>query len=364
MTHLNTIELKRISIRVIKDNQAASGAYPASPTFSQYGYSWLRDGMWIAYSMDFAGEHESATAFHTWAGRTILRYEKQIQALLPKIDQQQLTKEADYLPTRFTLDSDLGQDEWPDFQLDGYGAWLWGAVQHCQQYNKRLWHTLRPAIHLIVKYLEALWHLPNYDCWEEFRDEIHLSTLGAIYGGLRAVQTMEPALITSGLPERIQQFALEKGVASEGHFMKFLGNPAVDASLLWLAIPFQLVPVDDPRFLRTLEKIERDILHPEGGLYRYHADTYFGGGKWLLLTCWLAWTYLERNLPEKARELLAWVEQQATSTGDMPEQTHQHPLDASYYQPWVERWGTSACPLLWSHAMYLIVLMKLEAFET
>ncbi len=360
MSSLKTHDLKRISIQVIKDNQAPSGAYAASPTFSQYGYSWLRDGMWIAHSMDCVGEHESATRFHQWVGHTILRYEGQIQALLAKQARQEPLEETDYLPTRFTLDSKLGQDEWSDFQLDGYGAWLWGVVQHCQQHNEMLWQTLRPAVGLIVQYLEALWHLPNYDCWEEFRNEIHPSTLGALYGGLRAIQSIDAVLVTSDLPDRIQAFVLEKGIAPEGHFMKFLGNHEVDANLLWLAVPYNLVDVDDPRFLKTLAKIERDIHHSEGGVYRYCADTYFGGGEWLLLTSWLAWTYLQLNRAEEAQKLIAWVEQQATSSGEMPEQTHQHPLKAAYYQPWVDRWGTSACPLLWSHAMYLIVLTKMN----
>jgi hypothetical protein len=27
-------------------------------------------------------------------------------------------------------------------------------------------------------------------------------------------------------------------------------------------------------------------------------------------------------------------------------------------EPWIERWGPSAKPLLWSHAMYLIMEME------
>ncbi len=361
MTYLDTLNLTQVSIKIITDNQALSGAYVASPTFSQYGYSWLRDGMWIAHSMDCVGEYASATRFHQWVAHTIMRYEPQIHALLGKISRQESLLETDYLPTRFTLDSDFGEEEWPNFQLDGYGAWLWGAVQHCQQHNPVLWAELRPAVSLIVQYLGALWHLPNYDCWEEFRNEIHLSTLGALYGGLSAVHSIDPALVAPQLPQAIQQFALDNGVAPDGHFMKFFGNPAVDANLLWLVLPYRLVASDDPRFMRTLQKIERDIHYPYGGVYRYGADTYFGGGEWLLLTCWLAWIYVELGRIDEARALIVWVEKQATPTGDMPEQTHEHPLDASHYQPWVDKWGTSANPLLWSHAMYLIVLTHLKA---
>lgn len=354
------LNLRQVSIDIIKANQHPSGAYVASPTFSQYGYSWLRDGMWIAHSMDCVGEHASATAFHRWASNTLLRYQSKIERLVEKIDQGEAIEETDYLPTRFTVDSAMAHDDWPNFQLDGYGAWLWGAVQHCQRYNPDLWQEIRPAIAVTMQYLQALWQSPNYDSWEEFREEIHISTLATLYGGLKAVYEYDPSLFATRWFEVIREFILENGVSGDGHFMKFLGNANVDANLMWLALPYGVVDVHDERYQRTLEKIERDIHYPDGGVYRYQADTYFGGGEWLLLTCWLAWVYLELDRVDEARQLLKWVETQASPAGDMPEQVAGHLLDPSYYQGWVDRWGESACPLLWSHAMYLIVLTMLE----
>lgn len=355
--------LKRRSIQIIRDNQSPTGAFVASPTFSQYGYSWLRDGMWIAHSMDAVGEHASAAAFHRWVGRTMVRHEAHINALLGKLNRNEPVTDTDFLPTRFTLDGGFGSDDWTDFQLDGYGAWLWGVVQHCRKHHASLWDEVRPAVRLTVRYLEALWQMPNYDCWEEFRTEIHIATLAALYAGLAAVQSLDPALVPEGLINRIQAYTIEQGVSPDGHFIKFLGNPNVDASLLWVALPFNLVDVNDARFLQTVKKIEQDILRPGGGVYRYRADTYFGGGEWLLLTCWLAWVYIRLNRRGEAQRLLAWVERQANASGEMPEQVTAFALDPSYFQPWVARWGDPACPLLWSHAMYLIVQTELDAFE-
>ena len=356
------IDLKQASINVIKANQTASGAYVASPTFSQYGYSWLRDGTWIAYSMDCIGEHSSATAFHRWVAKTLHRYETQVADLIRKVEQNITLVEADYLPTRFTVDSDLGQEDWPNFQLDGYGAWLWGAVEHCTHHNPQLWEEICPAIEITVSYLNTLWQSPNYDCWEEFRDEIHIATLGALHGGLQAVADYDNKLVPTGLLDDIKQYILKNGVAESGHFMKFLGNPNVDSSLLWLAVPFGVVDVNDEHFQKTLEKIEQDIQSPDGGVYRYQKDTYFGGGEWLLLTCWLAWVYLKQERLADAQALITWVESQAKSNGDMPEQVANNLLDASYYQGWVDQWGESASPLLWSHAMYLIVVTAMEKY--
>jgi GH15 family glucan-1,4-alpha-glucosidase len=142
--------------------------------------------------------------------------------------------------------------------------------------------------------------------------------------------------------------------------MKFLGNDAVDANLLWLAMPYNLVDVDDKRFAKTLAKIKRDIQYPGGGVYRYAADTYYGGGEWILLSAWLGWVYIELGQLDKARVLLNWIEVQAKANGELPEQVSEHLLDSSYHAEWEERWGRAACPLLWSHAMYLILESKLE----
>ncbi|NJL94935.1 MAG: hypothetical protein HC915_15055 [Anaerolineae bacterium] len=225
------------SLAVIRAGQHASGAYVASPTFSQYGYSWLRDGTWIAYAMDLAGDHASASAFYRWVGRALEGQAARIERLLASLERGETPAEQDYLPTRFTLAGCAEENSlWWDFQLDGYGTWLWGAVAHIEQTGDlALWAVLSGAVELTLRYLGALWQAPNYDCWEEHRQHIHPATLAAIYGGLRAVQRLEPARIPAGWPEAIRAYVLEKAIAPAGHVMKFLGNPVVDASLLWLA---------------------------------------------------------------------------------------------------------------------------------
>ena len=66
-----TNDLFSRSIEIIKANQAAGGAYMASPNFEQYHYCWFRDGAYTAYAMDLAGEHESAARFYDWAAGNI-----------------------------------------------------------------------------------------------------------------------------------------------------------------------------------------------------------------------------------------------------------------------------------------------------
>ncbi|HML21435.1 MAG TPA: glycoside hydrolase family 15 protein [Aggregatilinea sp.] len=355
------MNLIQSSIEIIRAGQAPSGAYVASPTFSQYGYAWLRDGAWVAYGMDCAGLHDSSRAFYVWAGRTLVKHEDRLNALLDKLAQGETPDETDYLPTRFTLDGDLGMDFWWDFQLDGYGTWLWGLAEHVKLTgDTALWDASVPAIRLTVRYLAALWSSPNYDCWEEARDQIHTSTLAAIYGGLIAVRAVDSALVPDGLLEQIRTYTLEHCLAPEGYLQKTHENPAVDASLLWTAVPYGLVDARDPIFARTLAKIERDLLVPGGGVYRYAADTYYGGGEWILLTAWLAWMYVELGRIDEARGLMRWIEAQANEAGELPEQVADHMRDASYYPEWEAKWGSPASPLLWSHAMVLVVHSLLD----
>jgi GH15 family glucan-1,4-alpha-glucosidase len=104
----------------------------------------------------------------------------------------------------------------------------------------------------------------------------------------------------------------------------------------------------------TVERIVVDLCRG-GGAHRYAADTYYGGGEWILLTAWLGWHYAERGERERAEALLGWVESQAGTDGTLPEQVPVHLNDPVFYAPWRKQWGEIADPLLWSHAKYIIL---------
>jgi GH15 family glucan-1,4-alpha-glucosidase len=111
----------------------------------------------------------------------------------------------------------------------------------------------------------------------------------------------------------------------------------------------------DPLIRTSVARIESDLRCNRGGVYRYLADTYYGGGEWLLLAAWLGWYYAETGDIDQAEELRHWVEDQADPSGQMPEQVSSHLLSPSHYEEWEKRWGPIANPLLWSHAMYIIL---------
>jgi GH15 family glucan-1,4-alpha-glucosidase len=307
-------KLYQRSIEIILKNQSSNGAFVASPNFPTYHFCWFRDSSFVAYAMDLAGQHKSAYRFHQWAAERINERESQILASIEKARAGETLQENDILHTRYRLDGLPDEPGlWPNFQLDGFGTWIWALQEHIQMTKQEIPTSWGKAADLVADYLSSLWSLPCYDCWEEFPDHVHPHTLAAIYGGLKAHTKLSnvnhgPAL------DAIREYLFANAV-EHGHFVKFSGSPEVDASLLGLAVPYGVVTPDDPRMLRTIEKIEQTLLH-EGGLHRYASDTYYGGGVWTLLSAWLGWYYhelakcnpsLARTSLEKSAALKVWI---------------------------------------------------------
>lgn len=352
------IDLFQRSIEIILQNQSPTGAYLASPNFATYQYCWFRDGAFIAYAMNLAGEHDSAYRFHDWAATAVNRRAGLVKRAIEKAQRNEALDPSDILDTRFTVEGEAGHEEWPNFQLDGLGTWLWALAQHRQLSQKPLPEEWLQAAGLVAGYLSALWRYPCFDCWEEFPDKVHMHTLAAIYAGLQAHTSLSGTEHESRLAA-IKEFIDKEGV-SQGHFVKYAGTDQVDASLLGLATPYKVVGPGDPLMQATIVQIEA-TLRRGGGVHRYAADTYYGGGAWVLLTAWLGWYYTQTGAIHKALAAKKWVEDQADDLGNMPEQVPVALNDPTYYEPWRERWGDIASPLLWSHAKYIILSVAIRA---
>lgn len=352
------IDLFQQSKEIILENQSKTGAYVAGPTVPDYRYCWFRDGSFIAYAMDLVGEHGSAHAFHHWASSTVNRYEHIVEKAVNKAEKGERLTGTEILPARYTLDGKIKEDEWPNFQLDGYGTWLWALSEHAQRTNitdqPSFWEK---AIRLVVMYLGGLWNLPNYDCWEENGDKIHPYTLGAIYAGLTAAANLVGGLRVEGAKKKIKETILQQGQA-DGYFTKHLNHHAIDASLIGLSTPYRVVPPTMPVMKKTAELIKNE-LRGNGGVHRYKYDTYYGGGEWLLLAAWLGWYATEVGREPLAKELLAWIQDQADGKGNLPEQVPVNLIEPSQLERWKEERGEIAKPLLWSHAKYLILYKHL-----
>jgi GH15 family glucan-1,4-alpha-glucosidase len=314
--------------------------------------------------MSRAGQVWSAEAFFGWCARVLVDRRDQVEALIARRAAGESIPPGEFLHTRFTLDGRDSDAAWENFQLDGYGAWLWALGAHRRRHGRPVAPFLEGAS-LSARYVATFHDYPSYDWWEEYPEYRHTSTLAAMEAGLRAVAgwpQIEPELRTRArdAADAIGT-AIRSDAAGRGSFGKWLGSAEVDGSLLALATPFEIVAADDPLMVATVARIEADLVH-SGGVHRYGTDTFYGGGEWLLLAGLLGSYRLARGDAPGAIRQLEWIAGHATADGDLPEQVADHLLDPSWQQPWLDRWGPVATPLLWSHAMYLTLALETGTF--
>jgi GH15 family glucan-1,4-alpha-glucosidase len=347
-----------VSLGVIRAGQPPSGAYVAAPSFPTYQFSWFRDGAFIAYAMQLSGDPDSARRFHEWAISVIRQEADQAEAAIARSIAGLPPSDGACLRARYPAYGAVGDDTWPNFQLDGYGIWLWSLHAYVSAGHRPL-PGMAGAVDLVGRYLGQLWQTPCFDCWEEHGDEVHISTLAAIYGGLASAAALMESSKLAAQAAAVREFVLEYGTV-DGRLRKHLGTELLDGSLLWAATPFRLIEPSHPIMRRTVNELVASLTGPSGGIRRYVGDTYYGGGEWILLTAHLGWYWSEAGEPERARQALQWVESAADTNGYLAEQVLDGAQFPSRIREWTARWGAVANPLLWSHAAYLILRHSLQ----
>jgi GH15 family glucan-1,4-alpha-glucosidase len=348
-------DLVSASRRVLLDGQAPSGAIIASPSFATYRFAWLRDGSYCAMALDALGETEAAARFHRWVADVVHRMHDRVDLVVQARAAGRTPDQAVMLPTRYTLEGEEepeAVEEWPNFQLDGYGTWLFALDRHLG--DRPTPPELRPGIEDAARYLAATWQLPCYDYWEEYGDRQHTSTLASVVAGLRAAARRLGDAAYASVADQVWDTMLGSCLHG-GRFAKGPQDARVDASLLSLALPFRLLPPDDPRIVDTVAAIRSDLVPRSGGVRRYLGDSYYGGGSWILLTCWLGWYAVvsgDRPGFQAARD---WTAAHAGAGLTLAEQVLDEVQHPEFVEPWVQRWGPVADPLLWSHAKYVLM---------
>lgn len=349
----------RRSVDAILRNQSKNGAIIASPDFAEYEFCWLRDGSFNAYALDCASEHAAASRYHLWVNRAVTGIAQTIDDVIDAHQRGETLSPLEMPPARFALDGTVVVDDWPNFQIDGYGTWLWSLGQHLDLTG----HSEVPAeyvdsVRRVARYLAAFAFSPCYDVWEENGDAQHTSTLASVYGGLMAAGRM---LLDESYLDRAESVkaSVKEGAERHGYFVKSSASDDVDASCLWLTTPFGVVDSDDEHFATTVALIE-ERLTLNGGIRRYSTDVYFGSGAWPVLTGSLGWHYASRGNRDSAERCRAWIAEHFDANGLLGEQFDGEDRDYEHYHEWVKRWGPPAKDLMWSHAMYIVLNVALD----
>lgn len=348
------MDLFTSSVKIIKKYQSDSGAYIASPNLAVYNYSWFRDGSWIAYAMLISGEIDSSEKFHDWCSNVIVNHKKKILRAIKK-HKNGVSIGRDFIHARYTIDGKEVRKSWGEFQLDGLGIWLWSLYYFIKNTHKKKENWLK-ATGFVCDYLKEIWKTPCNDLWEENPKKIHTSTLASIYGGLKCFSNIFPEKRLEETCKEIKEFIFKNNLYKD-RLTKFLGSKEIDASLIMCSIPFNVFYSNEFIMKKTISEIVNELRITKG-LRRYKNDSFYGGGEWIILACLIGLYYLDIGKIKYAEEILVWIENQKDENNYLPEQIN--PINKSEFINWKNKWGKPANPLLWSHAMYIILKTSLQ----
>ena len=348
------------SVAAILACQDASGAIMASPDFSQYQFCWLRDASFVAYALDRSGEHAATARYHRWVAAAVAGIGAQIDTAVQRRLAGQPLDRAELPPCRFGLDGSVAADDWPNFQVDGYGTWLWALREHLRRTGTSITAEtgLRDTVIRVARFVAAFALDACYDVWEENGDGVHVSTLACVYGGLLAAADLLGDQTLASRAREVQSH-VRMTAAAAGRLAKSSVSSEVDASMIWLATPFGLMDSQDPLYTAALAEITSQLRY-DGGIRRYPSDTFFGGGAWPVLTASLGWHAAATGDRAAAEQSLAWIAGHIDAAGRLGEQFGGERRQPAYYREWVDRWGHPARELAWSHAMYVVLSLELE----
>jgi GH15 family glucan-1,4-alpha-glucosidase len=318
-------EVIQRSALILKSLQTApTGAIAAAATTSlpeqvggsrnwDYRFSWIRDSYFSVRSLARLGFVKEANGFRRFIERSSHSSPDGLQTLFGVYGERRLHEY-----TIHDLDGyhgskpvRVGNEASTQLQLDMYGllvdlAWLW----HKKGISPSKDHWL--FLEHIVDYTITKWRHPDQGIWEmrgKARHFVYSKTLCwvAIDRGIKIAKDLGfqvPLDKWKKERESIRQEIEEKGYDSKnGVFIQAYGYPYMDAALLLLPM-FGFVSYDDERFVRTLEKIQKEL--NQGGLLRRYPngnDELEGDdGVFIACTFWLVVCLTKQGKIKQAKE--------------------------------------------------------------
>lgn len=307
-----------------------------------YTYCWPRDAAWGCLALDRARYHHLSTETFEFFSKI-------------------LTHRGNFLH-KYTPAGDFGST-WhpvPMTQIDETGLPLY-ALYYNWKIAKNIWTVgryyrtlIQPAADYLIKNLdETGLPTPSFDLWEERRG-VHTYSACTVYAGLYGASELARTLgdyarapTWAQAAGRVKQAVRDRLYdEKEQRFGRSLNDSTLDASsfAVWY---FGILPPEEPRVVRTMQAIEKELIRPNGGVARYLHDRYYGYmNSWIICTLWLSQWHTACGNLQRALELLKWGAAQAHPTGLLPEQVN------AEGKPW------SVLPLAWSHSAYVLAVLE------
>jgi GH15 family glucan-1,4-alpha-glucosidase len=350
-----------------------NGAIVAAPTTSlpetigetrqwDYRFAWVRDGSYAAEALLLAGDHIGSRRFLDFLFNCVDLQGKPFQAPFFHVDGTLIRGEhslnwlsgfQNSVPVR------EGNAATQQLQLDIEGDFLWTVWRYYELTQDRefldfYWHRIRVLVH----WVEANHHQKDASLWE-FRDQDDYYTHSQLmcWVALNYGAKMAAAIDDVKLSERWARTAEKVRHLIDEHaynpelrsYTQSYGGQAVDAALLVMPLYGYLEP-DDPRFLGTLEQIERQLVNGQW-VYRYATDMLGDAAHpFVLATFWLARVYVRLKRHADAERLLAGLLQYRTDLGLLGEHA-----DAATGEP------RGNFPQGFSHLGLVMTLIEMQA---
>jgi len=345
------------SKQVIRDVALENGAIVAANTnkpyyprsASNYHFVWPRDAGYICVAAQKIGITDIQQPFFNWLEERPEDFRK--EGLI------------------YQNYSTNGRAYWRQFQPDQAGTVLWSIWEYFKDNISETskYETLirRLADGLCSDWKGSYFFHNTFDLWEEGVrrtstkvENNHTYSLAACAKGLELANKLieNPSWLETANEMRkkiADAYSKEDGYFFRNHGK--LSDKNIDASLLGLSWPFNIISPDDEKMLNTVKQIEEKLTINGGGLQRFQFDYYDGegsggegAGAWPILNFWMSIYQSKLGNKEKAEQYFNWVIDNIDKyNGFIPEQIFSDDRIGVY-------------PLAWSHAMFILSAKELS----
>jgi len=344
----------KASKQVILDAALENGAIVAANTdkpyydrhAKDYHFVWPRDAAYICIAAKAVGINTIQEPFFNWL-----------------IERPEDFKKESRL---FQAYSTNGRKVGKQYQPDQAGAVLWAMLEYYDHDIKKA-NKYEALIRRLADGIADDWKGQYFfnnaaDLWEDnYRrtstkvENNYTYTLASCARGLLCAHNVFNNKKWKDTAEQMIKLIDKAYMKDKKYFIRNKGkidDLNVDASVLAIVYPFDIIDGTDERIKNTLKKIEEKLVFA-GGVKRFQFDYYDGegtsgegGGAWPICNFWMSIVYLKSGDKKMAEHYFNWVVEKAEDNGFIAEQIF-------------EDYRKGISPLVWSHAMFILAAKEL-----
>jgi GH15 family glucan-1,4-alpha-glucosidase len=281
-----------------------------------YRFCWIRDAVLTIYALLASGYREEAEDWRRWLMRALAGSPDELQIMYGLHGERRLIEaELDWLPGfENSRPVRIGNDAYRQRQLDVYGSVI-AAFYVARRAGLNDTDEVWPLECTIVQKLAGLWKEKDSGLWEMRGEERHfvhskLMCWLAFHAMVLSVEEFGlegPVEDWRRIRDEIHADVCQRGFDERSNsFVQYYGADGVDAALLMMPL-VGFLPIDDPRIVGTIERIERELIR-DGLVLRYLTKETVDGlppkeGAFLACSFWLCDVYVTMGRFDEARRL-------------------------------------------------------------